>query len=892
MKILSKITWENLKKNKTRTLVTIIGIMLSVSLFTAVMSSISSLNSYMMNVIKEETGNYHGKVFNVNSQDMEMVLKNSEVESVKKLQNIGYAEIEGIQNEYKPYLFIGAADEQFLNVMPVKIKDGRLPENSNEIIIPEHVRNNGGVTFKIGESVKLSIGERRHGGEVLTQQIPFIENDNGEKETFNVLETRDYRVVGIYERPDFENRSSPGYTALTMSDGAGPDDFDIFIELKDMSQIYSFIETTFPTKASGYNNELLRFSGKSGNESYNAVLYSLASVLSALIMFGSVSLIYNSFSISISERSKQFGLLKSMGATKKQILKSVIMEGLMLSVMGIPLGILLGLVGMGTTFRLSRNLFQNLLGEGSKAMIGLKIDPSALLLAAVLGLVTVLISAYIPAKKAAKLSVIDSLRQSDDIKIKPGKIKTNRIVYALFGFEGMLASKNFKRNRRKYRATVISLFMSVVLFISASSFSSYLKKSISAVSSETPYDIDFTYFPDDGMAIDDMKDLLLQAKGIEEYSFTQTVNHPVLFQKNSLDKEYMKNLDSSGSMEIRYPDEDFYRFNVDFIFVNDEYYNKILEDNKIVLKNDGEPQGVYYNQRKQYDGENEKYLTGVFLKEGDSVLGTQLRPKQFENQYFTGLIEDEHYIYSAYSDDKDNVDIHYPLSEIENRKDFTLFSSIDKVPLIPYIGNKDQVKIIYPLSQKAQVSGDYADFEVYQFAFKTDESVGTFEEMITLLEEAGVSTQRLNDQRANLKVERSMIAIVNIFSFGFIILISLIAGANVFNTISTNISLRRREFAMLKSVGMTKKGFNKMMIFESILYGVKGILYGIPVAMGVTYLIYRSILQGLETGFYIPVDSILISIFSVFVVVFATSIYAMDKIKKDNPIDALKNENL
>ena len=83
-----------------------------------------------------------------------------------------------------------------------------------------------------------------------------------------------------------------------------------------------------------------------------------------------------------------------------------------------------------------------------------------------------------------------------------------------------------------------------------------------------------------------------------------------------------------------------------------------------------------------------------------------------------------------------------------------------------------------------------------------------------------------------------------------------------------------------------------MMVFESMLYGVKGILYGIPVALGVTYLIYRSLLQGVDVEFYVPVDSIVIAILSVFMVVFATSIFAMDKIKKDNPIDALKNENL
>lgn len=400
MKILSKITWENLKKNRTRTLVTIIGIMLSVSLFTAVISSVSSVKTYLMNVIVEDTGNYHGKVFQLNGQNIESIISDSEIASVKKLQNIGYAEIEGIENEYKPYLFVGAIDKKFIDDMPVKIKEGNLPKNNKEIIIPEHVRNNGGVTYRVGEVINLNLGDRVYEGEVLNQQNSLMveEQDDG-GESFKPREKRAYTVVGIYERPDFEDYSSPGYTALTISDGAGPDNFDIFIELKDMGGIYDFIDINFPDKGSEYNNELIRLSGNSQDQTYNAVLYSLAAVLSLLIMLGSVSLIYNSFSISISERSKQFGLLKSMGATRKQILKSVVLEGIMLSVIGIPLGIILGLIGIGTTFLLSSSLFSNLVDGGSTVKIALNVNPIAIALAASLGLVTVLISAYIPQRR-------------------------------------------------------------------------------------------------------------------------------------------------------------------------------------------------------------------------------------------------------------------------------------------------------------------------------------------------------------------------------------------------------------------------------------------------------------------------------------------------------------
>lgn len=164
--------------------------------------------------------------------------------------------------------------------------------------------------------------------------------------------------------------------------------------------------------------------------------------------------------------------------------------------------------------------------------------------------------------------------------------------------------------------------------------------------------------------------------------------------------------------------------------------------------------------------------------------------------------------------------------------------------------------------------------------------------MTKLLMQKGYSTSGLINYAASVESSRAMITVINIFSYGFIILISLIAAANVFNTISTNINLRRREFAMLKSIGMTPKAFTKMMDFECLLYGFKGLLYGLPVSFLMTWMIYRAIGQGLEIAFFIPWYSIAIAVGSVFLVVFVTMLYSMRKIRRENTIDTLKNENL
>src|SRR5690554_2751233 len=117
MNILNRVTMKNLKKNRTRTLVTIIGIILSVSLFTAVTTSVNSLKTYVIEVTKEQQGDFHGGIFGVDGEKLKEIVEDERAERVTTLQNLGYAKIEEIQNEYKPYLFIGAMDEEFPGMM-------------------------------------------------------------------------------------------------------------------------------------------------------------------------------------------------------------------------------------------------------------------------------------------------------------------------------------------------------------------------------------------------------------------------------------------------------------------------------------------------------------------------------------------------------------------------------------------------------------------------------------------------------------------------------------------------------------------------------------------------------------------------------------------------------
>ena len=147
------------------------------------------------------------------------------------------------------------------------------------------------------------------------------------------------------------------------------------------------------------------------------------------------------------------------------------------------------------------------------------------------------------------------------------------------------------------------------------------------------------------------------------------------------------------------------------------------------------------------------------------------------------------------------------------------------------------------------------------------------------------------DFKENEENNRTLILLINVFSYGFIVLISMISVANVFNTISTNVGLRRRDFGMLRSAGFREKDLLRMMNYECLTYGCKALVWGVPISLVLSFLI-----QGIDRGitnteFVPPWNAFLIAALCVFIVVFTTMFYAVSRLRKDNPIDAIRMEN-
>lgn len=851
MNILNKVTRKSLEKNRVRTLVTVIGIVLSIAMFTAVTTSVSSVQNFMVQVIKNTEGSWYGKVSDLTYDQAQEIGNQEQVTLQTVTENVGYATIES-SNEYKPYLYIMGVDENTQDLLPINLTSGRMPETTDEILLPEHLSTNGGVKYDLHDTITLEVGERSFQQTTLWQEEGLMVAEDGTlQEELIRTQSKTYTVVGFYERPGFESTSSAGYTAITLAD-AGGTSYNLYLQNQSMRSIKTFLNDYSKQYAVSYHDDLIRYSGNSTENDLNRVLYPLAVILMGLIMFGSVSLIYNAFSISVSERTKQFGILKSVGATKKQMRGSVLYEAFVLALIGIPVGILAGIGGMAVTFRITEGLFQSFM-SGTNTAIALHVSWLAILMAIFIGFLTVLISAYIPAMRAARKPAIDAIRQTGDIQFHAKKVRTSKLTYWIAGFEGMLASKNFKRNRKRYRATVISLFLSVVLFISATSFCSYLTDSVNAIVQTIHYELAYSHeASEDKISDENLKSFFASQDGVEQVAYAARQNQDTTLNISSITKEAFDLMKKYNMIDDT--DTEF-SANLNLYFVEDEFYQEYLSQQKLDVDqymNTENPRALVYDNL-------------LVMEEG--------KYRRVE------LITDELSSMTV-NDYESNTTYEIALGE--------------KVSEAPYFINANSggtVILMYPYSAMEQVLHTTEKLTT-MFYMKSDSAKATFTNLYTKLQDKGFAAENLQNAVESIEANKALLIVLKIFAYGFITLISLISTANVFNTISTNIALRRREFAMLRSVGMTQKSFVKMMNYECLLYGLKGLIYGIPVALFLTYLIYRSIRNGLEMSFYIPWSNVWIAIGSVFLVVFSTMLYSMNRIKKDNTIETLKNENM
>ena len=904
MNVFHRFTRASLKKNPSRTLVTIIGIMLSMALVTAVVQGAYSGIQFLIRSEETRVGAFHAYYYNLTEEEAESAEQAPNVKSSVTWRTVGWAEI-GSDNEYKPYLLIRSVSDNFTDLAAVHLSAGRMPENAGEILLPDHLATDGGVLYQVGDTLTLTVGRRMMDGYELDESNPF---EPLMPEELADTSERTYTVVGTYQRFDnlLEDYSCPGYTALTGWDETAGGPESVFFTVRHPGRFYADMEKYAVSDSWNPHTDLLRFNGSVRSANIGNVIYGFAAVLIFLIAFGSISLIYNSFAISVSERTRQFGILKSVGATKKQIRGSVLYEAVLLGGAGILIGAVVGCLGIGITLWALRDAF-GAFSMGTGVQMKLIVSPVGLIVAAAVCLLTTLISAWIPAQRANRVSAIDAIRQTDDVKIRGKDVKVSGLTKKLFGFEGMMAAKNFKRNRKRYRATVVSLFLSVTLFIAASSFCAYLTDLVGGVTAgDSRSDIVYYTVGDERPDPDALLARFTSVAGVTGGCYADVLQTSAEIGLDDVSGDYWNNMAVSREA---WESEGALHEQVGVAFVDEATFRALCDENGLWAEeylNTDTPRALLYNREVSmtFDEEGNGHWVDVKLVD-ESRLPLAIRlssVRQFEDYELMEVDEDTYYYYPLdyveeyyrqnMGDEQAELDRSRAMArtkeEVRIYTDLTADAVVKTtVSMLP----ESLPTLIYPYSARDAVLAGRTIDETY-FALTAPDHARACETIRQQLSADGMDTSRLYDKAADKESQRMLVTVVRVFSYGFIILISLIAMANVFNTISTGVMLRRREFAMLKSIGLGEKGFRRMMDYECVIYGCKGLLWGLPAAAALTYLIYRVTGGVMQRGFYIPWHSVAIAVGSVFAVVFATMLYATGVIRRDNPIDALRRENL
>lgn len=861
MNILKNIAYKNLQLNKKRNIVTVIGIILSVALITALSSLVVSFKESIINLEKHINGDFHYSFDGVQSNDLSIFENNRSIENFYKVGTLGYAKI-NTENEYKPYAYVITMDKNDFNSVGIELTDGELPKNNNEIIIPRHLRNNGKVDLKVGDTITLEVGSRMSEGYALGQNNPYEETNN---ETIENTVSVTYKVVGIFERPStaLEPFSSPGYTFITTN-ASGVKNYTVFArytreglknEYKVTAGILGVNEKVLKKNIQEFNYKEVneKEQGKSkfyfdinrylimletnayGDSSMKALLV-LSTIVTVIIIVTSVYCIKNSFNISITEKTKEYGILKSVGATTSQIKKSVYYEAFLLGCVGIPIGILSGVLASFILIHVV-NFFIRSMFVGNEYLI-FKISYLSIVISIILSIVTIFMSSKKGAKIASKTSPMVLIRGNNDILVNSKKLKTPKFINKLFGIGGVVSYKNIKRNKKKYRTTIVSIVLSVSVYIALSYFVNTAFDVVKMAKGDYTYNLVYTSYTTD---------------------YNLNYNNVLNFSKHDTVKKYsvVRTSIITGNFKAS---KDFKKYNaymseekpilnsVTFISVGKEEYLRYIS--KLGLNyNSVKNKGILINNNIGYDAKKKLEVSYNMTdnKKGDII-------------NFTSMKEDKTF--------------DMELASVTNIRPFGYENNYGSLVMVisdEYMERLDKLESV----------------SLYVESTDPDKLQSDIDKMCKDTEGCYV-----NNVDATVKQMKSIYTVIAIFLYGFIIVISLIGITNIFNTITTNMTLRKREFATLKSIGMTSNEFNRMIFLESFFYIFKSLLIGIPIGVLLSYLIFKGFTNQVLFSYKVPFKGIIVSIAIVCLLIVWLNNYSSKKANKGNVIETIRNENI
>ncbi|WP_373214255.1 ABC transporter permease [Ruminococcus sp. 5_1_39BFAA] len=855
MNIIGHLTWRHMKENKSRTLVTVIGAVISVAMLTAVFIIGSSFMGMMKESVTKYAGSWQAKFKGVSGEDVFRITEAGEISQSDVSLALGFVKVEELKEGRKPYLYIAGHTD--FSMLPMELVSGRLPENEQEIVMDESFLERMDSRWQAGDTVTLEYGRREaiSGGQTIECDLYNYYSD----ETFVPEGQNTYTIVGTMNTRE---NSGPGYLAYSglSSDEIKEDQtYEVSVTFdKTNAKLYAKAEKLASQTGAEieYNNSLLFYSGVSNDNGLLRTMYGVICIISIIIIIASVSLIHNAFSISLSERSRMLGMISSVGATKQQKRASVFIEAGIIGCFAIPVGILCGILGISVTFRVIGNGVQDIFQNSAR--MRLIVRPEGIAAAALLSILTLYISAWLPARRASGISPIDAIRQNQDISIRRRHVRTSGVTRRLLGFEMELGLKNLKRNRHRYHVTVFSIAVSVVLFLSASAFSLYINKSYEMSQKPANYDYRITWGYGNSDEEKDFLQKLLSVQNAEMVVGARSYQVADMTLPVEMATEEFAARTGENEGEI-------YSW-ISFTALDDASYEAYLKEAGI----SGE---TLLQEEIPLILVNE-----VILKTGHDFADVSLLKAEPGTELTVNLggglnaVKKERLKVSAVT---------------KVRPAFMETYTEDLQPVYFVTNSQGMEKIL----ERAGVS--YEDDLLDQTVQFTAKDMDKLEQEIEEICKAHSSIDCFtNDVSAARESMRNRTMIISVFLYGFTVLITLVSMANIMNTISTGMALRKKEVAMYSSYGMTPGGIRKMVYAEGIFYGVKALILAAPVSLAVMYGIYRMLCRNFDFAFILPWGSIGIAVIGVFLIVGITMWYARRKMKGMNVVEALRNENL
>lgn len=937
MNLMKTLTLKNLKLNRKRTIVTIVGIILATALLSALVTLVSSFQYSMIEYQKQKDGDFHVKFSNVKMSELSGFKNNRNIESTFETMGMGFAKLDGCKNEDKPYAYVMATDEAGFERGCFKLIEGRMAKNEDEIVIPRHLKTNGRIDIKVGDEITLDVGKRYDSNteSVISENCAY----EHEAETLSDTVTKHYKVVGIMERPGYgmEDYSAAGYTFVTYSDELAAIDNGTKSEASEADTtltVYSrYTQKALRNKDAvtadiiGVDEKLFEKANNSSVEmsaeesdrflkementkydiymngyliSYECVfpidgsfkaLFTVAAVVALIIILTSVYCIKNSFNISITEKIRQYGMLASVGATRRQIKSSVKTEAAMLGVVGIPVGTMSGILASLVLVKVV-----NVLSAGwLNVALSFHTSLPALILAVILSIATIYFSATGSARRAAKVTPLEAIRNTKEIKIKSSKLKTPAIIGRIWGIGGVISYKNIKRNNKKYRTTVTSIVICSVTFIVISYFMSmaFSMVGMSYASADYNIGINMSYKKDIHIDIEKLSKLVSGIEGVDDYLVGAGYDFDV--DKPEYTKEY-----GEYCRQLYDDSEDVSQMFL-ITVLDDKSYDKYASDAGI--KNAAA--GAILVNKGTFDVYNEnssKYVKkemGLYkYKAGDTI-------ECGYNVYDDASSDDNAVEGDTESSTEDNsgyVDEETINNGVRKTVDVTIVGVTDKVPTgykgygnttLLFMNQKGFESLWADGKSGNELKPGHASYSAYVVAENADEYQDTFEKETEGNTEYSQISFYVSNLDKQMRDEKSLFTLLGVFAYGLIVVIALIGITNIINTLSTGMELRSREFATLRSIGMTDKQFAGMVRLESVFISVKALVIGVPLGILISYLLCVMMNRMDDAIIYEPpYKAIILCIVVVIMLIYAIMKLSMKKLRHNNIIETIKNENL